>query len=130
MPSHSNPNAPIARCRSAAEVAAAETHLRCRDGTGRGADNEVGSFGHIEASFGQAGDDTDLPRISGSPTATEDQGNVVGDLRLRRSSHRARRERLRFAPGRREQFVKLRHFLVPFMGIRGAGTQGPTTTKL
>ena len=122
MESLSNPNTPIARCRSAGEVAAAEmalirsntvaigrgggrsrfcptgrtggdsteanssgprytaAHLRCRGGTGRGADHQIGGLCHIETSFGQACDDTDLPRISGSPTTTEDQSNVVDHL--------------------------------------------------
>jgi hypothetical protein len=55
----------------------AAAHLRCRNGTGRGADHPVGRLGHVEASFGQACDDTDRPRISGGATATENQSNVV-----------------------------------------------------
>ena len=57
----------------------AAAHLRCRNGTGRGADHHVGRLGHVEASFGQACDDTDRPRISGgaTATATENQSNVV-----------------------------------------------------
>ena len=55
-------------------------HLRCRGGPGRGADHQIGGLCHIETSFGQACDDTDLPRISGSPTTTENQSNVVNHL--------------------------------------------------
>ena len=55
----------------------AAAHLRCRDGTGRGADHHVGRLGHVKASFGQACDDTDRPRISGGATATENQSRVV-----------------------------------------------------
>ena len=55
----------------------AAANLRCRNGTGRGADHHVGRLGHVEASFGQACDDTDRPRISGGATATENQSNVV-----------------------------------------------------
>jgi hypothetical protein len=55
-------------------------HLRCRGGTGRGADHQIGGLCHIETSFGQACDDADLPRISGGPTTTKDQSNVVNHL--------------------------------------------------
>jgi hypothetical protein len=41
------------------------------------ADYQIGGLCHIETSFGQACDDTDLPGISGSPTTTEDQRDVV-----------------------------------------------------
>ncbi|SEB32564.1 hypothetical protein SAMN04490220_0005 [Rhodococcus jostii] len=54
-------------------------HLRCRGGHGRGADHQIGGLCHIETSFDQACDGTDLPRISGSPT-TENQSNVVNHL--------------------------------------------------
>jgi hypothetical protein len=47
---------------------------------GRGADHQIGGLSHIETSFGQACDDTDKPRISGSPTTTENQSNVVNHL--------------------------------------------------
>ena len=60
----------------------AAAHLRCRGGTGRGADHQIGGLCHIETRFGQAGDDPDLPRISGSPTTTENQSNVVICLRV------------------------------------------------
>src|ERR1700733_3938134 len=119
MESLSNPNAPIARRRSAAEVAAAPmalirsntvaigrgggpfpvlsdrlnrrgqhrgqqlgrrytaAHLRCRGGPCGGADHQIGGLCQIETSLGQARDDTDPPRISGSPATTENQSNIV-----------------------------------------------------
>src|SRR5580700_5875010 len=54
--------------------------MRRRGCAGRGADHQISGLCHIDASFGQACDDTDLPRISGSPTTTENQSNVVNHL--------------------------------------------------
>ena len=42
--------------------------MRRRGCAGRGADHQIGGLCHIDASFGQACDDTNQPRISGSPT--------------------------------------------------------------
>jgi hypothetical protein len=67
-------------------------HLRCRGGTGRGADYQIGGLCHIETSFGQASDDADFPRISGSSTATENQSDVVNHLLVRRTPHRVKSE--------------------------------------
>src|SRR5260370_30725986 len=52
-------------------------HPRCRGGTGRGADHQIGGLCQIETSLGQTCDDADLPRLSGSPTTTENQSNIV-----------------------------------------------------
>ena len=58
----------------------AASHMRCRSCPGRGADHQIGGLCHIEASFGQSCDDTDKPRMSGGPTTTENQSNVVNHL--------------------------------------------------
>ena len=55
----------------------AAAHLRCRGGPGRGADHQVRSVSQVETSLREAGDDTDLPRVSGSPSTTEDKSNVL-----------------------------------------------------
>ena len=121
MESLSSPNAPIARCSSAAEVAAAPMALIrsntvpigkdggcsriCPTGRTGGDRTEANSSAggmplrpvlprwhqprcrspnrrprHIETSFGQACDDADLPRISSSATAAENQSKVVNHL--------------------------------------------------
>jgi hypothetical protein len=54
----------------------AAAHLRCRGGAGRRADHQIGGLGHIDASFGQSGDDANRPCMSGGATTTENQCNV------------------------------------------------------
>jgi hypothetical protein len=51
-----------------------------RSCAGRGADHQIGGLCHIQTTFGQACDDTDKPRISGSPTTTENQSKAVKHL--------------------------------------------------
>ena len=58
----------------------AAEHLRCRGGSGRGANHQISGLCHIKTSFGQACDETNLPRIPGSPTTTENQRNVMNHL--------------------------------------------------
>ena len=58
----------------------AASHLRCRGGPGRRADHQIGGLCHIDPSFGQSCDDTDRPCMSGGPTTTENQSNVVNHL--------------------------------------------------
>jgi hypothetical protein len=55
-------------------------HLRRCRGPGRGADHQISGLCHIETGFGQASDDTDLPRISGSSATAENQSNIVNHL--------------------------------------------------
>ena len=172
MESHSNPNAPIARCRSAAEVAAAEmalirsktvaigraggrsrfcptgrngrgqhrgeqfgrryaaAHLCCCGGTRRRADHQIGGLCHIETRFGQACDDPDLPGISGGPTTTENQSNVVSHLRVRRTVAPSQALRIGLYPRSTGAILETATWLGPFQGIRDTGTRGPTTAKL
>lgn len=52
-------------------------HRRGRGGTRRGADDQVGAVGEVEAAVGEAGDDAQLPGVAGGSATAEDERDAA-----------------------------------------------------